>query len=100
MPYLPQGAFKSPGDGKAYSLAWLLDPMVQNMMGVKLGRQSNTVMQRQFAIEQAMTENGENFREGLKKWNPFGQNIMYIMLNGDIGFQVTGAVPKRKNKVV
>ena len=100
MPYLPQGAIKSPGDGKAYSLAWLLDPTVQNKMGVKLSRQSYTVMQRQFAIEQAMTENGENFREGLKKWNPFGQNIMFIMLNGDIGFQVTGAVPKRKNQVV
>ena len=33
-----------------------------------------------------MTENGVNFKEGLKKWNPFGQNIMFIMLNGDIGF--------------
>ena len=86
MPYLPREAHQKPGKGKAYSLAWLLDPVAQEKMGVKLNAQSNTAMQRQFAIEHTMTENGVNFREGLKKWNPFGQNIMFIMLNGDIGF--------------
>ena len=51
--------------------------------------------QRMFAQESAQVDQGTKFVEALKEWNPFGLNIMFATLSGDIGQQTTGLLPKR-----
>lgn len=36
----------------------------------------------------------------LQKFNPFGLNFNFALLQGDIGYQSTGLFPKRKHNVV
>mmetsp|Transcript_41337 Transcript_41337/g.54359 ORF Transcript_41337/g.54359 Transcript_41337/m.54359 type:complete len:147 (+) Transcript_41337:1365-1805(+) len=88
------------GKRKVFSLAWLLDPIVQDKMGVKVTKHTSYAAQRRFAVDQKRTEDGAGFRQLVQEWNPFGLNILYIMLNGDLGYQVTGAVPQRKHNVI
>lgn len=37
MPWITREAIKELGPGKAYSIAWILDPVIQKKMGVDIG---------------------------------------------------------------
>ena len=66
------------GYDKAFSIAWILDPILTKKMGVDI-RPTNFAQQRQFAIEN-INLNAKTFVKLLKKWNPFGMNIVFALL--------------------
>ena len=43
---------------------------------------------------------GASFVKAVKEWNPFGLNVMFALLQGDIGYQATGVFPRRLHNVV
>ena len=45
MPWIPQEVLKDLGPGKAYSIAWILDPIIQKKMGVEI-KHTNFAQQR------------------------------------------------------
>jgi len=85
MPWITQEAIKDLGPGKSYSIAWVLDPVILNKMGQTV-TPTNIAQQRQFARDIPANEQGLDFIESVKQWNPFGVNVMFALLSGDIGF--------------
>ena len=45
MPWIPQEVIKDLEPGKAYSIAWILDPIIQKKMGVEI-KHTNFAQQR------------------------------------------------------
>ena len=54
--------------------------------------------QREFAVDSASVQAGKSFTGLVKEWNPFGVSVMFALLEGDIGNQATGSVPKRQSQ--
>ena len=46
----------------------------------------NMANQQQFAQNGTAIENGENFKDAIRSFNPFGLNFVFALLNGDIGY--------------
>ena len=99
MPWISKEAIRDLGPGKAYSMAWILDPVIQKKMGVDAGK-TTISKQRFLALDSPAIQTGENFIAALKDWSPFGLNIVFALLSGDIGYQATGVFPKRNHNVV
>ena len=68
-------------------------------MGVNVGK-TKIHKQRVLALDSPTIQTGENFIAALKNWSPFGFNIMFALLSGDIGYQATGVFPNRNHNVV
>ena len=89
------------GHGKSFSLAWVLDPLIQKRLGANdLMGSTSIAQQKAFAQEKFENQQGEKFIESIKKWNPFGLNVLFATLDGDIGYQAAGLFPKRNHNVV
>lgn len=89
------------GQGKSFSLAWVLDPLIQKRLGVNdLMGTTSIAQQKTFAQEKFENSKGAKFVESVKKWNPFGLNVLFATLDGDIGYQAAGLFPKRNHNVV
>ncbi|MBC8164538.1 MAG: penicillin acylase family protein [Bryobacteraceae bacterium] len=48
-------------------------------------------------VQIAMARNWEEFRAGLRRFSGPGQNFVYADVDGNIGYQATGALPVRRN---
>ena len=94
MPWITPEAIRKLPKGKQYSFAWVLDPLFQQ----RLGQTANPVkmsQQRHFGVNSTEVQSGEGFRELVKKWDPFGFNVMFALESGDIGYQATAVIPVR-----
>ena len=102
VPWIPREVLKSMDAGQSFSIAWIADPAIHKRMNIETKdvRQTNLVLQKTFAQNITANENGENFAAQLRDWNPYFLNIMFVMLNGDIGYQPTGIFPDRQHNVV
>ncbi|HUP28061.1 MAG TPA: penicillin acylase family protein [Chloroflexia bacterium] len=69
--------------GKAYSLQWT---------GLKPGK----LLEAVYGLQTA--SNWEQFRAALSKWTVPGQNFVYADRAGNIGYQMTGELPVRRQR--
>lgn len=64
-----------------------MDPLIQDkMIGKKAALPTNMSRQRLFAVNSTRVESGESFKELIKEWDPYGFNVVFSLLSGDIGF--------------